>query len=80
MIAANTDGDITTYEYGLERIAAYGGDAKTTYDYDGRGSMVSVAGYTPFGEQMGDRKQSGFGYNIAGECYPVKLALAFFSR
>ena len=66
----------TTYAYGLERIAAYGPNQKTTYVYDGRGSVAKTistlkAGetqeqnflYTAFGEQMGMQKVSGFGYN-----------------
>ena len=92
---------VTAYDYGLERIAAHSSGEKTSYVYDGRGSVAqtitvptpgekakaalpdaltnnTVSGsapsipvlpqigsftYTAFGEQMGNKKISGFGYN-----------------
>ena len=63
VIQKNTADETTVYEYGLERIAEYSNNAKRSYVYDGRGSVVLGAGYTPFGEQMGVQKQSGYGYN-----------------
>ena len=63
VIQKNTADATTTYEYGLERIAAYSSNGKQSYAYDGRGSVATPTGYTPFGEQMGSQKVSGFGYN-----------------
>ena len=66
----------TAYAYGLERIAAYEPNQRTTYVYDGRGSVAKTIStlkvgetqeqnflYTAFGEQMSMQKVSGFGYN-----------------
>ena len=80
VISANENGAITDYTYGLERISASSGRARTEYVYDGRGSVigevtksgllssakVTIKNYTPFGEQIGE-KTSGFGWN--GEYY-----------
>ena len=63
VIQKNTADATTTYEYGLERIAAYSGNGKQSYAYDGRGSVAMPTGYTPFGEQMGGLKVEGYGYN-----------------
>lgn len=66
----------TAYAYGLERIAAYEPNQRTTYVYDGRGSVAKTVTtlktgetqeqnflYTAFGEQMSTQKVSDFGYN-----------------
>ena len=40
VLSETTQGQTTCYEYGLERISAYGPDGKTDYLYDGRGSVA----------------------------------------
>ena len=40
VLSETTQGQTTCYEYGLERISAYGPDGKTDYIYDGRGSVA----------------------------------------
>ncbi len=40
--ADNSGSTATAYAYGLERVAAYTADSKTTYVYDGRGSVVQT--------------------------------------
>ena len=80
VISAENNGTVTDYTYGLERISANTGRARTEYVYDARGSVigevtkagllsktaVTVKAYTPFGEQIGEAT-SGFGWN--GEYY-----------
>ena len=76
VISSVKDGETTDYTYGLERISASTGKARTEYVYDGRGSVigevtktgllskakVTTKAYTPFGEQIGE-KAAGFGWN-----------------
>ena len=39
VLTESTDGKVTSYTYGLERLAAYTDKAQTKYLYDGRGSV-----------------------------------------
>ena len=41
----------TAYAYGLERIAAYTADSKTSYVYDGRGSVAQAVTAPVAGER-----------------------------
>ncbi len=73
VLTETVDGAVTSYTYGLERLAAYTEETKTTYLYDGRGSVVKTLGeainvkaYSPFGELLTE-KTSGYGFN--GEYY-----------
>ena len=78
VLTETTNEETITYEYGLERIAAYNSDEKTQYVHDAGGSVVQTItaeieaataqpvvntySYTPFGEQLGEAV-SGFTYN-----------------
>lgn len=65
-----SNGTTISYEYGLERIAAYSENSKTSYIHDAGGSVIQTVSensiknysYTPFGEQLSEAV-SGFGYN-----------------
>ncbi len=79
VLTETVDGAVTSYTYGLERLAAYTEETKTTYLYDGRGSVVKTLGetikvkaYSPFGEFLTE-KVSGYGYN--GEYYDAATGL-----
>ena len=88
VISAAENGTVTDYTYGLERISASTGRARTEYVYDGRGSVigevtkagllstakVTTKAYTPFGEQIGEAA-SGFGWN--GEYYNATTGQAY---
>lgn len=83
-----TEHSAVSYSYGLERIAAYSGDDKTTYIYDGSGSAAQSIGsswingdahldiqsiiYTPFGEQL-HTKVNEFTYNA--EAYDMATGM-----
>ena len=89
VLSETTQGQTTCYEYGLERISAYGPDGKTDYLYDGRGSVAEqlttgtdlaenvkkvIKSYTPYGEQLNE-KLFGFGYN--GEEYDSATGMVY---
>ena len=66
VLTESTDGKVTSYTYGLERLAAYTESARTAYLYDGRGSVIQANGeskfYSSFGELLTE-KTSGYGFN-----------------
>ena len=76
VLTETTDGEVTSYTYGLERLAAYTEQTQTRYIYDGRGSVIQANGesryYSPFGELLSE-KVSGYGYN--GEYYDAATGL-----
>ncbi len=88
VLTESTDGKVTSYTYGLERLAAYTESTKTAYLYDGRGSVAqtiqtnssnsfadairSSKAYSAFGELLTE-KTSGYGYN--GEYYDAATGL-----
>lgn len=49
---ANGTSATTAYAYGLERIAAYTADSKTSYVYDGRGSVAQTVTAPVAGESV----------------------------
>ncbi len=63
----------TAYAYGLERIAAYTADGKTSYVYDGRGSVVQTVTAPVAGEKVSSAlpdvavKVQSFSYTAFGE-------------
>ena len=63
----------TAYAYGLERIAAYTADGKTSYVYDGRGSVVQAVTAPVAGEKVSSAlpdvavKVQSFLYTAFGE-------------
>ncbi len=63
----------TAYAYGLERIAAYTEDSKTSYVYDGRGSVAQAISAPVAGEAVSSAlpdvsvKVQGFSYTAFGE-------------
>ena len=63
----------TAYAYGLERIAAYTADGKTSYVYDGRGSVVQAVTAPVAGEKVSSAlpdvavKVQSFSYTAFGE-------------
>ena len=63
----------TAYAYGLERIAAYTADGKTSYVYDGRGSVVQTVTAPVAGEKVSSAlpdvavKVQSFLYTAFGE-------------
>ena len=63
----------TAYAYGLERIAAYTADGKTSYVYDGRGSVVQAVTVPVAGEKVSSAlpdvavKVQSFLYTAFGE-------------
>ena len=63
----------TAYAYGLERIAAYTADGKTSYVYDGRGSVVQAVTAPVAGERVSSVlpdvavKVQSFSYTAFGE-------------
>lgn len=88
VISAAENDEVIDYTYGLERISASTGNARTEYVYDGRGSVigevtkagllrrakVTTKAYTPFGEQIGE-VTSGFGWN--GEYYNAATGMVY---
>ena len=70
-----TDGHTATtaYAYGLERIAAYTADGKTSYVYDGRGSVAQTVTAPVAGEKVSSAlpdvavKVQSFSYTAFGE-------------
>ena len=70
-----TDGHTATtaYAYGLERIATYTADGKTSYVYDGRGSVVQAVTAPVAGERVSSVlpdvavKVQSFSYSAFGE-------------
>ena len=70
-----TDGHTATtaYTYGLERIAAYTAEGKTSYVYDGRGSVVQAVTAPVAGEKVSSVlpdvavKVQSFSYTAFGE-------------
>ena len=63
----------TAYAYGLERIAAYTADSKTSYVYDGRGSVAQAVTAPVAGEKVSSAlpdvtvKVQSFSYTAFGE-------------
>ena len=63
----------TAYAYGLERIAAYTADGKTSYVYDGRGSVAQTVTAPVVGEKVSSAlpdvavKVQSFSYTAFGE-------------
>ena len=63
----------TAYAYGLERIAAYTADGKTSYVYDGRGSVAQAVTAPVAGEKVSSAlpdvavKVQSFSYTAFGE-------------
>ena len=63
----------TAYAYGLERIAAYTADGKTSYVYDGRGSVLQAVTAPVAGEKVSSAlpdvavKVQSFSYTAFGE-------------
>ena len=76
VLTESTDGKVTSYTYGLERLAAYTEQVQTKYLYDGRGSVIQTNGeskfYSPFGELLSE-KTSGYGFN--GEYYDAATGM-----
>ena len=76
VLTESTDGKVTSYTYGIERLAAYTEQVQTKYLYDGRGSVIQANGeskfYTPFGELLTE-KVSGYGFN--GEYYDAATGM-----
>ena len=50
--SAGGSSSTTAYAYGLERIAAYAADSKTSYVYDGRGSVAQTVNIPVAGEAV----------------------------
>lgn len=80
-----TDGhtETTAYAYGLERIAAYTADGKTSYVYDGRGSVVQAVTAPVAGEKVSSVlpdvtvKVQSFSYTAFGEQMGVQKVSGF---
>ena len=71
--ADNSGSTATAYAYGLERVAAYTEDSKTTYVYDGRGSVAQTITAPVAGEAVSSAlpdisvKVQSFTYTAYGE-------------
>ena len=82
VLAETTDGKTTTYDYGVERIAAYSGGAwnaqKTEYVYDGRGSVAQEVSYNnswyTFGGKIGKASIGSKSYTPFGEQLGVAMS------
>ena len=75
VLAETTDGVTTTYDYGVERLAAhtasFWGSSKTEYVYDGRGSVAQEVSYNnswyTFGGKIGKASVVSKSYSPFGE-------------
>ena len=87
VLTESTNGKVTSYTYGLERLAAYTESTKTAYLYDGRGSVAQTIqtnngsladavrtskAYSAYGELLTE-KVSGYGFN--GEYYDAATSM-----
>ena len=74
VLTETTDGEVTSYTYGLERLAAYTDDTRTAYLYDGRGSVIQTVQTNIEKASFADAVRTSMAYSTYGEILTEKVS------